>query len=138
MIVDRVTRKKHALLLLAVGIAAVTVLYSPVLRLLMAQTLTWPILWKICAASLITALPAFPMGMLLPAGMRKITEAGFEYLVPWCWAANGAASVFASILVIIMGMMWGFSVVFEIGGALYLVAGMLYLKLHDAAAHTKV
>jgi hypothetical protein len=49
--------------------------------------------------------------------------------VPWAWGINGFASVLASPLSMIIGMMWGFALVGGAGVAMYLIAAITFARL---------
>ena len=81
--------------------------------------------WVRVAIAWFTVAPlAFPMGMLFPAGMRRLGVAA-PGMVPWAWAINGAASVTAAVATPLLAMQWGFSCVLLIALVCYAVAGGL-------------
>jgi hypothetical protein len=61
------------------------------------------------------------MGMAFPIGMRRAL-ADEPSIAPWLWGVNGAASVCASVLVVVIALGAGISVAFWVGGACYIVA----------------
>jgi hypothetical protein len=61
------------------------------------------------------------MGMMLPTGIRLISGRHAE-IVPWAWGLNGAASVFGSVLAMVVSINVGFKVTLVVGAALYLLA----------------
>jgi hypothetical protein len=63
---------------------------------------------------------AFPLGM----NLAKISSDG---LGPWLWGINGATSVCASVLTMVIGMNWGISTSFWIGCCAYIVAALSFL-----------
>jgi hypothetical protein len=63
----------------------------------------------------------FLMGMAFPIGMRRAL-ADEPSIAPWLWGVNGAASVCASVLVVVIALGAGISVAFWVGGACYIVA----------------
>ena len=73
-------------------------------------------------AALLLAPLGFALGRPFPLGVR-LTGAAFADIVPWTWAANGAASVVGSVLAICLAMNFGFPAVIGIGAACY--AGLL-------------
>jgi hypothetical protein len=86
------------------------------------------------AISVAILLPiGFFMGMAFPIGMqRALAEA--PSIAPWLWGVNGAASVCASVLVVVISLGAGISAAFWAGVACYLVAlGALSSGVH---AHT--
>jgi len=80
------------------------------------------ILRYIFAIGIIMPLGFF-LGWCLPSGVERISEYGTT-LVAWAWGVNGAASVIASPLAIILAMNFGFTAVLGIAFACYLAAGV--------------
>jgi hypothetical protein len=78
---------------------------------------------------------AFPLGMRLAMGLRR-------ELAPWLWGVNGATSVLASVLAVVIAMAVGISASFWTGVASYAVAlasfaiaaGQLRRKIGASAA----
>ncbi len=63
----------------------------------------------------------FFMGMAFPIGMqRALTEA--PSIAPWLWGINGAASVCASVLVVVISLGAGISAAFWVGTVCYVIA----------------
>jgi len=74
-----------------------------------------------------TLIPiGFFMGMAFPLGMR-LSNQGFESLAPGLWGINGAASVFASVLAVMIDMNIGISSSFWSGLSFYAIAFCAYL-----------
>jgi hypothetical protein len=63
----------------------------------------------------------FFMGMAFPIGMRRAL-ADAPSIAPWLWGVNGAASVCASITVVVIALGAGISAAFWAGSACYVVA----------------
>ena len=63
----------------------------------------------------------FFMGMAFPIGMRRAL-ADAPSIAPWLWGVNGAASVCASVLVVVIALGAGISAAFWTGSACYVVA----------------
>ena len=61
------------------------------------------------------------MGMAFPIGM-KAASARFGSLTPWFWGINGATSVCASVIAVVIALSWGISVSFWTGVSCYVVA----------------
>jgi hypothetical protein len=61
------------------------------------------------------------MGMAFPLGMKMASHRAIS-LTPWFWGINGATSVCASVLAIVIAMSSGISMSFWIGFCCYLVA----------------
>ena len=58
------------------------------------------------------------MGMAFPIGMGRAL-AGTPSLAPWLWAVNGAASVCASVLAVVIALGAGISASFWAGALCY-------------------
>jgi len=61
------------------------------------------------------------MGMAFPLGM-KVASFQSALLTPWLWGINGATSVCASVLAVVIALTSGISATFWTGAACYLVA----------------
>jgi spermidine synthase len=69
------------------------------------------------------------MGMPFPMGMRAASgDSRSRELTPWLWGMNGATSVLASVLAIVVAMGFGISTSFWVGFGCYLLAtgGLLW------------
>ncbi len=67
----------------------------------------------------------FMMGMPFPIGMKAASASpAARDLTPWLWGINGATSVLASVLAIVIAMAWGISASFWTGFACYVVAAL--------------
>lgn len=82
------------------------------------------------AISILSALGIF-MGMAFPLGMKLASERTAS-LTPWLWGINGATSVYASVLAVIIAISFGVSVSYWAGLGCYLVAlGMFALSFRS-------
>lgn len=106
---------------LAVGLAALLLLYNAVLPPLFASSaLAWPIAAKIALSVALIGVLAFPMGMFFPQGIRLVERISADH-VPWAWGANSAASVIGSIAALILAIHTGFAAVAVVGGLVYVL-----------------
>jgi spermine/spermidine synthase len=87
------------------------------------------------AVSVATLLPmGFLMGMAFPLGMRRAL-ADTPSIAAWLWGVNGAASVCASVLVVVIALGAGISAALWAGSVCYAVAaGTLIVDSNRAAA----
>jgi hypothetical protein len=69
------------------------------------------------ACALIVPLAAL-MGTLFPLGIQQATRLRAD-LLPSCWAANGATSVFASVLALALGVQFGIGALLLLGAVAY-------------------
>lgn len=103
----------HAVVLL--GVAATAFLVPQVTALAMA----WPLVARMVLAVSLIAPLGLVMGMLLPRGVRRLHTHGLEPLVPWMWAVNGLAGVFASVLGMYVATVLGYTAVLIGAGLVY-------------------
>lgn len=68
---------------------------------------------------------AFAMGIPFPTGLSQLQNAATG-VVPWAVGINGAASVVASVLSIMLAMEYGFAVVAMVAAGLYLLAAFTF------------
>jgi hypothetical protein len=83
------------------------------------------------SACLLAAMGIF-MGAAFPLGMR-LALAGRPQLAPWLWAVNGAVSVVASVLAVVIAMASGISTSFWAGVGSYLVAAAVFVMIARSA-----
>jgi hypothetical protein len=65
----------------------------------------------------------FLMGMAFPLGMRAAAGRAAT-LTPWLWGINGATSVCASVIAIVIALQWGIAAAFWTGVACYVAAAV--------------
>jgi hypothetical protein len=94
----------------------------------LALTQGWDLLPRLIMTTLTIAPLALAMGHLFPLGLRRVGEAA-PALVPWCWAANGFASVIATVSAPLLAMSVGFSKLILAAIVCYLAAGLLFSHL---------
>ena len=116
------------------GLLAMLLLYGvfsePVIR--MAAGFSTPMRISIAVAMLSPA--GFFMGMALPLGM-KAALAKNEGLTPWLWGVNGATSVCASVLAMVMALSFGIRAAFWTGFACYVLAAAALVISSRHAGH---
>jgi hypothetical protein len=86
---------------------------------------------RIAVAIALLFPPGFLMGMAFPLGM-KVAAADAPHLTPWLWGINGATSVLASVLSVVIALTWSISTAFWTGVACYVIATALFVQ---AARH---
>jgi hypothetical protein len=107
-----------AMLVLVIALPAYALLLPELQRGLMGAAL--PLKIGVAFAAL------FPLGLVMgtffPLGIKHL--AGWAVaLVLWCWAVNGATSVFAAIFSLAVGLPFGITAELAVGWAAYVVAG---------------
>jgi hypothetical protein len=85
------------------------------------------------AISLVLVIPVgVALGFCFPVGLRWMQALQREDTLPWMWALNGAASVIAGFVAIIVSMEASISASVLIGAGLYLVAALALPWRSDA------
>ena len=108
----------HRLVLQSLG--ALAIVYG-VLSPLIQLTLGLPFAVRILLSFIIIFPLGFLMGMPFPIGVRMHSGSEGSFL-GWAWAINGCASVLGSILPMMIALYSGFSSIYVVAGALYLLA----------------
>ena len=81
------------------------------------------------AVALILLFPmGFMMGKAFPVGMAAASKYN-KLMTPWLWGANGATSVFASVLAVAVALSFGIGATFLMGIAAYLLAFMMFMRI---------
>jgi hypothetical protein len=85
-----------------------------------------PLPWglRLAATVILLAPLGVLMGLPFPLGLSYLSQVAPDRL-PWAWAANGAASVVASVLAALVALSVGFVSVLAAGAAVYAVAALL-------------
>ncbi len=84
----------------------------------------------------IATLSLFPlgffMGMAFPLGLRSASVTS-PALTPWLWGINGAMSVLASVLAMVIALASGISASYWTGFGCYAVATLAYVQIARTA-----
>jgi len=105
----------------AIVSAAIIVAYSVVVLPLIHSYAYLALPYRV-AISLALLVPiGFALGFCFPVGLRWMTKLGRDDSLPWMWALNGAASVVAGFLAIIVSMEASITVSVLFGAGLQLV-----------------
>ncbi|MGH9816167.1 MAG: hypothetical protein ACRD6I_08830, partial [Candidatus Acidiferrales bacterium] len=93
------------------------------------------VLWQRIAVSLALVVPCgFVMGFCFPVGLRWMVQLNRHAHLPWMWALNGAASVLASFVAILISMETSITTSALTGGACYLLAAVALPRQSVASA----
>lgn len=103
------------------GVVGLVALLALILQPVFSATLSLPLAGRIALTVVLLAPAAFVMGMPFPSGLRLVSGRAAP-LVPWACGVNGGASVIASVLGILLAMAAGFSAVFALAAACYVLA----------------
>ncbi len=112
---SRPRRFLHGLLALTLGLVALEILALPWLR---EQLLAAPLAVRIGATVALQCPLGLVLGMYFPTGLELLRRRE-PRLIPWAWAVNGVASVAASVLAVMLGMAFGFTVVALVAAGIY-------------------
>jgi hypothetical protein len=119
-------------------VLGVLVIYGFALPRIIHLTLGASTAQRIVVAVVTIGPIAFVMGMPFPTGMRLAAQES-RSLVSWAWEINGGASVFGSVLTVLISMSFGFSISFIMGTVIYgaaLACIMLLALVHHEDATT--
>ena len=90
---------------------------------------------RISFSCLVLALAGFMLGMAFPIGMKSAASR-FPNLTPWFWGINGATSVCASVIAVVISISAGISTTFWTGFVFYGIAfGMFVLMTRKRIAN---
>jgi len=104
--------------------AAVIIVYSLLVLPLIHRYAYLALPYRV-AASLALVVPiGFALGFCFPVGLRWMTKLKREDSLAWMWALNGAASVVAGFLAIIVSMETSITISVLLAAGLYLAASM--------------
>jgi len=87
------------------------------------------------SVALLTMLPiGFFMGMGFPFGMKLADADNRAAMTPWFWGVNGATSVLASVLALMVAMFNGINIAYGCGVACYVLAAIVFVRMHAKLA----
>ncbi len=110
------------------GVAAAGCVYVAVLSPLFYAFVALPIVWRALIAVALLGPGAFLMGMPMPLGLRLLAGRG-AHLIPWAWGVNGAMSVTASVVALVVALATGFNQALLAGVVAYLCALLFISRL---------
>jgi hypothetical protein len=116
----------------AVSLAALAALLLPGLHLLLPLAAA-P---RAAAALALIAVPSFGLGMGFPLAMRDLGASPGGRA--WAWAANGAASVIASVAAALVAAAWGMPVLLYAAATAYALALAALATEHPRTAGTRL
>jgi hypothetical protein len=105
---------------------ATLIVFGAITPTLIRLMQTQPTTIRVLVAVGLLAPVGFMLGMAFPIGMN-LAKIRSDNLGPWLWGINGATSVCASVLAVVIGMNWGISTSFWIGCVTYMFAVLSYL-----------
>jgi hypothetical protein len=120
---------RHRLVALLMVLGAFGLVTPAVAR--WSEPMTTPV--RVLAAVLLLCPAGLMMGMAFPLGM-KVASARARELTPWLWGLNGAASVLASVLGVVIALTWSISTAFWSGWLCYVVAVLAFTRVAPAVS----
>ena len=91
-----------------------------------------PTAYRILVAALVLCPLGLTMGTAFPLGMRLATLKA-DALAPWLWGINGATSVCASVVVVVISLSFGISTAFATGVGCYAIASAAFVRARALA-----
>jgi len=88
----------------------------------------WNLPARAAMSVLIVTIFGLPMGVMMPAGVGLVGGRA-PYLLPWCWAMNGAMSVVGTVASLILSLHIGIASTLLCGAVIYAVATGVLLHL---------
>ena len=128
--IPAVARRGLICLISLLGVLALTgILTHPIIAAL--QSRSTPA--RVGAAMALLAPMGLFLGMAFPLGL-KAARGRAPGLSPWLWGVNGAASVCASVLAVVLSMSFGISATYWIGAACYCAAALAFRRALPSAS----
>ncbi len=112
-------------------IGAEIIIYSILLSYLFGFFIGYNFIIRIILAAVLLLPLGFLLGIPFPSGIRLLKLREKDFLIPWMWGINGAASVLGSVLAVAVAIMAGFTSAQFISACCYLFIGFLYLNRTD-------
>jgi spermidine synthase len=103
---------------LLIALVAVTAVLAPYV---FSAALGLPLPIRILISILLIGPLSIMLGMPFPLGLRSAVRDG-AWVVPWAWGVNAFFTVIGSVLALILGMAFGFTLVLCVAGGCYLIS----------------
>ncbi|MBI2853264.1 MAG: hypothetical protein HYX84_09280 [Chloroflexi bacterium] len=114
------------LAVMAGSVSALLVLFALFQPLLTERLLGVALPVRILVTVCMMGILGFFMGFPFPLGLRLLKGKGMEEHIPWMWGINGIASVFGSVMAIILAMSLGFTAALVVGAACYFAVFLIF------------
>jgi hypothetical protein len=111
------------------GIGITSLLYLLGLDWLFNALAQQHLLAKALLSLLLIAPLAFLMGLPFPLALTLLRTHDHS-LIPWAWGVNGYASVISASLATLIAIHYGFTVVVVCALLIYLLAWILFMRMH--------
>ncbi len=120
-------KAKRNVTLVVIALVCLITLYVSLVFPLLDSLLGIPFFIRVAIALVITAPIGLLLGMPFPSGLLMVSQRKTKF-TPWCWGINGCASVIGSIAAMFIAMTIGFTFLFMLSGAIYIIAAICMLK----------
>lgn len=117
-----------SILILVMCIVLCAILLPP----LSASVTSLPLLFRGALLCILISIPGSLMGIPFPSGLKLLGQVD-SALLPWAWTVNGAFSVLAPLLAVMVAMTAGFMAVLLSGAIFYLLGFLIFRKRMLAA-----
>jgi spermidine synthase len=84
-----------------------------------------PLAGRLIVGFILVAGPGFLMGIPFPTGLSLVKQRSSAF-VAWAWVINSTGSILATLLGVLLAVLWGFQFVFILASVLYLSAAMAF------------
>lgn len=125
---ERLPQRPRTLGAVLLGVAALVVLYVLVVYDQFIDLMWLSRYLRVLLAVVVVGVPGLLMGMCFPIGIQ-IARRRSPILVPWGWGVNGAFSVLAPILAIVLSLNFGLKLTLTAGGLCYAAACAIVVAL---------
>ena len=112
------TSIRQRIIMVGLGLTVLIPLYILLLPPILSALVSMPILAKAVITVGLLAPLGLLMGMPFPLGIKLLSEER-GWMIPWVWGINGALSVVASVLSVIVAIYNGFSTALALGALSY-------------------
>lgn len=113
--------RPDSIIILVMCIVLSAILLPP----LSASITSMPLPFRGTLLCILILIPGSLMGIPFPAGLKQLGQVD-SALIPWAWAVNGAFSVLAPLLAVMIAMAAGFMAVLLLGASTYLLAFLVF------------
>jgi hypothetical protein len=108
----------------AAAAAVSVVVYSLVVDPMVTGHLQYGFVHRTLVALALIAPCGFLMGFCAPVGIARMERLGEQEWLPWMWALNGAASVLATFVAIVLSMETSIPTSVRVGAVFYVLAAL--------------
>ena len=133
----RVGRGSRWTLLIPATIVSLLALIYVIAGPLITATIHQGLLVRCLIVIALVSLPALPMGMCFPLGLRLFREYSSQCL-PWMWGMNGATGVLASVFAVAISMWSGINTSLLVAIACYALLALPASFLQSRLGHSEL